>query len=444
MAIYSSTNVFHLHCVLFVFVLTFDSCYTLSYDRSKAIFDDKLSDIYYHKDVRPVIDQSKPLQVNVSYNVRSIVDVWEVDQTFLVNGFFVFSWIDERLAWDPDDYGGETLISPETTLIWKPRLLLLNTRGDRDTFKDDNAPLTVSNTGLVTWLPGKVLATACTLDMRTYPFDKHLCSIKLSGMGWGNDRLVFVNENEKVLKTTFFENSEWELVDAKLRIKPVKTHTWNASGVFVEFAIARRPISAIISVIIPVALLSVLNISVFLIPVESGEKISYGITVYLALCFVFYMVGDSLPESSDKTPAVSIYIFVLIVISTLSLLDSIIIVRLYHREIKGASYLEIKSNSLDKTVDISSPSSTLTSVKSSEILNLSKSQRNAIFTVHQEEGFPSYDYALEEENKTKEMPDWEIPTKKKLFSQKVDRISYTVFFVVWIITTLVYIFHVTK
>jgi len=51
----------------------------------------------------------------------------------------------------------------------------------------------------------------------------------------------------------------------------------------------------------PIVLTSLLVVLVFIVPVESGEKVSYVLTVFLSLAVLLTIVADSLPSTSITT-----------------------------------------------------------------------------------------------------------------------------------------------
>ena len=70
-------------------------------------------------------------------------------------------------------------------------------------------------------------------------------------------------------------------------------------------SLKRRPWFHILSFILPCALLSVLNLLVFILPTVSGEKISFSITNLLALLLFQQFIGDNLPPTSNNMPIIS-------------------------------------------------------------------------------------------------------------------------------------------
>ncbi|KAK0064745.1 acetylcholine receptor subunit alpha, partial [Biomphalaria pfeifferi] len=248
------------------------------------------------------------------------------------------------LVWDPNDYGNQTLIHPVPEKIWRPRVFLLNTLGDRDLFKDDVAPVMVTNTGFAGWVPGSLIPASCELHLEDYPFDQQTCTINFVSMSHSTSELVFVANSPKILLDFFIKHGEWELKDTNLTIKELVAAGWKGSTIELKFELKRRPTFLLINIVLPVVFLSFLNILVFIIPADSGEKISYGITVLLALSVFLSIVGSLLPRSGEATPKLTIYLFLLLIISMLTVIDSIIIVYLAHKDEQETMHRRAKEN----------------------------------------------------------------------------------------------------
>ncbi|GFR64249.1 acetylcholine receptor subunit alpha [Elysia marginata] len=74
----------------------------------------------------------------------------------------------------------------------------------------------------------------------------------------------------------------------------------------VSVVIKRRPRFFMLNLLMPTLALSFLNILVFILPADSGEKVGYSITVLLSVMLMMGVTTDTLPESSDVVPLVKI------------------------------------------------------------------------------------------------------------------------------------------
>ena len=66
--------------------------------------------------------------VNASYRLFAINHVDEVKESLTTSGYLIFSWLDQRLGWDPAHYGGTWMIRLQQVQI---EISLLNVTGAR-------------------------------------------------------------------------------------------------------------------------------------------------------------------------------------------------------------------------------------------------------------------------------------------------------------------------
>ncbi|CAG2219773.1 HTR3 [Mytilus edulis] len=77
----------------------------------------------------------------------------------------------------------------------------------------------------------------------------------------------------------------------------------------------------------------ILNIFVFLLPPESGERVGYAVTVLLAIAVFLTISSDNLPAtSSPRISSISLLLFSDVVISAVIVLMVILSLRYYHRD----------------------------------------------------------------------------------------------------------------
>ena len=67
----------------------------------------------------------------------------------------------------------------------------------------------------------------------------------------------------------------------------------------------RKAQYSIINMLVPIILLSVMDLLVFWLPAESGEKVSLGITVLLSFSVFLLVVDEQIPRTSDAIPILS-------------------------------------------------------------------------------------------------------------------------------------------
>lgn len=154
--------------------------------------------------------------------------------------------------------------------------------------------------GLVEWSPGDVFRTHCIVDITFYPFDTQTCTIMMGT--WMYD----VNEVDvvplgNISLADYDESGEWDVMStASKRTEQSFECCPGESTVIVNFSmtLGRRKTFYILTVIIPVLLFSFLNVVDFILPPESGEKMSLSVTVFLSFAFFMSILNESMPRTS--------------------------------------------------------------------------------------------------------------------------------------------------
>ena len=71
--------------------------------------------------------------------------------------------------------------------------------------------------------------------------------------------------------------------------------------------ITRRPLFYVFNMIMPSLLITLVGFLGFLIPPDSGEKISMGVTTLLSMTVFLMVIADSMPPNSDSVPLIGIF-----------------------------------------------------------------------------------------------------------------------------------------
>ena len=142
--------------------------------------------------------------------------------------------------------------------------------------------------------------------------------------------MIFCSREDEINKfVEFAENDEWDLkwpLTSQLRNRSTVRYNSNFTLPYLSFQleITRRHRFYVIIFVVPNALLYVLSGLVFFIPPESGEKISFAITILLAQFVSLAMISDILPSSSRSFPKMGYFCGWPIVQSTINLFLSVI------------------------------------------------------------------------------------------------------------------------
>jgi hypothetical protein len=302
------------------------SAFSANVTEVETLYNNLLSG--YNKYVLPLPSTNDPVYVNVSFSLIGIKEFDEVNGKFSVTGYFIITWSDKRLTWTPSQFNNLYKIAFPESQVWIPNLALVNPYDRVESLGKGIVPVTITSTGTAFWSPADVISSGCDVDVTYYPFDIQSCSMQLMCSGFAPTDIVTQAQTAEINMDLFSEHGTWEIMDKKL-----KTFlTSGVSFVSIDIKMKRRPTFAVINIILPMVFMVVLNLLVFVLPVESGERLSYSITVLLAIAVFLTLVGDNLPKTSKPTAMLSYFLLGDLILSSLICFFVIIGLSFYHKE----------------------------------------------------------------------------------------------------------------
>lgn len=285
-----------------LFVLLFGGCSASNLTEVERLYENLLKN--YNKYVRPLDTSAAPVVINASFYLVGVKEFDEVNGMFSVTGFLRVTWKDSRLQWDPSSYGGLQYLELPEIMPWIPNISLLNPFVKVESIAKGVSPVRFSSTGVAVWLPGNVLSSRCEVDVTKYPFDTQTCRMLFGCWGYPSSSIVVQAPDPEVNLFYFIEHDTWEIVEQR---------AYTVSDLFltyvsVDFTMKRHPGFAIINVIAPMILLLLLNMFVFILPIDSGERLSFAVTLLLAIAVFLTIVEDNLPPTSDPISLLSYFV----------------------------------------------------------------------------------------------------------------------------------------
>ncbi|RNA12244.1 neuronal acetylcholine receptor subunit alpha-10-like, partial [Brachionus plicatilis] len=131
----------------------------------------------YNMYARPTPHFSIPTNVSFDLSLSQLIDVDEKNQVMTTNCWITMFWIDNKLKWDPHEYGGLREIRLPHDKIWKPDIILYNNADTLASISQISTQLMIESNGNVTWLSTTIVKSACSINVRYFPFDQQNCSL---------------------------------------------------------------------------------------------------------------------------------------------------------------------------------------------------------------------------------------------------------------------------
>ncbi|XP_046562549.1 acetylcholine receptor subunit alpha-like [Haliotis rubra] len=282
----------------------------------------------YTSELRPLTNQSETVKVSATVYLLDITDFDDVKQQFICNAIFYVKWKDEFLVWNPEDFGGIKYFTFNNGYkAWFPSITVTNTLEKRDVFKKDTQRMTVFSNGTVLWFPSAILKTSCPLNIHMFPFDVQECSIYLMAVHYTVEEVEFVTGSDKVYVDRFQRSDQWDLLDTSLSsIRTGDVDKWR-----ITLRFQRRPLFYVLNVLVPMVILSILNVAVFAVPVESGEKLSFAVTVLLSLVVFMTFASERIPKTSTGISMLTVYLTTVTASSAVNVIMTIVVLILHNK-----------------------------------------------------------------------------------------------------------------
>ena len=279
------------------------------------------------EDIRPGLDTDAPLSVNISYTLVALTELNEVKGYISTVGYLAVTWVDERMTWEPANYEGITSLTVDARKVWTPPLIISSLVDKIYTPGEPSVPVRYTSEGFAFWHPGCVMKTHCFIRIPAYPFDTHTCGISIINFGMLPSEAIIQSPSNIVTTAFYSENAEWALKGTTARATVAGSQLSMATF---DLQFSRKPAFLIINILTPIVFLSLLNSFVFLLPQESGERVSFSITVLLSFTVFLNIIGDNVPKTSSPMPYLCYYVIIVLVSSGLITLLTILCQRLHH------------------------------------------------------------------------------------------------------------------
>ena len=241
-------------------------------------------------------------------------------------GYLTETWRDETLAWNDTEFRNISTLFLEDGAIWSPGMAQLNAVGE----DIELATIALNSDGMATRVVARKYITFCQLDMRFYPADEHTCSFEFVSVYYPASQMKLVSNVDEVDLSYLGSHGEWTAKEAYVRQKFRQNLEYTAAGIECVYIMARQSGFTVLHKAVPLFILKFADIFIHIVPLNSGERISYAVTLLLAFVFWQAIVTEELPQNSSKISIFSIIMTVCMTVSGISTVTSVILCRIAH------------------------------------------------------------------------------------------------------------------
>ncbi|XP_053312710.1 neuronal acetylcholine receptor subunit alpha-10 [Spea bombifrons] len=284
----------------------------------------------YSNALRPVEDMDKVLNVTLQVTLSQIIDMDERNQILMAYLWIRQVWFDAYLRWNKDDYDGLDTIRIPSSYVWRPDIVLYNNADDQFTGSMETN-VVIRYDGQIMWDSPAITKSSCKVDVSFFPFDGQQCRLTFGSWTYNGNQIDILNHLDTGDLTDFVENVEWEILGmpAKKNVITYGCCSEPYPDVTYTLILKRRASFYIFNLLLPCVMISFLAPLGFYLPADSGEKVSLGVTVLLALTVFQLLVAESMPPS-ENVPLIGKYYIATMTMITASTALTIFIMNIHH------------------------------------------------------------------------------------------------------------------
>ncbi|KAL3051170.1 hypothetical protein OYC64_001442 [Pagothenia borchgrevinki] len=171
-----------------------------------------------------------------------------------------------------------------------------------------------------------------------FPFDVQSCSLSFKSIIYTDEEITFKGiHNDTVLTNWSHEDMgtqyEWLFLNLTVNTTTLTTpYGLNQSRMVYTITMRRRSALYIANFLVPILFFFCLDLASFLISDSGGEKLSFKVTVLLAVTVMQLILNDILPSSSDRIPLIAVFCIGMFGLMMISLLETMLVMYLIDRD----------------------------------------------------------------------------------------------------------------
>ncbi|XP_060536948.1 glutamate-gated chloride channel isoform X3 [Cylas formicarius] len=280
-------------------------------EKEKEVLDQILGPGRYDARIRPsgVNGTDGPAIVRVNLFVRSITTISDIKMEYSVQLTFREQWLDERLKFN--DFHGRLkyLTLTEANRVWMPDLFFSNEKdGHTHNIIMPNVYIRIFPYGSVLYSIRISLTLSCPMNLKLYPLDRQICSLRMASYGWTTADLVFLwKEGDPVQVVKNLHLPRFTLEKFLTDYCNSKTNTGEYSCLKVDLLFKREFSYYLIQIYIPCCMLVIVSwVSFWLDQGAVPARVSLGVTTLLTMATQTSGINASLPPVS-YTKAIDVW-----------------------------------------------------------------------------------------------------------------------------------------
>ncbi|XP_075262044.1 neuronal acetylcholine receptor subunit eat-2-like isoform X2 [Convolutriloba macropyga] len=256
--------------------------------------------------LRPVRDHSRNTTVFFRLMLYQILGADSVQGKIHLHFWAEMFWKNEFVSWVPEKNGNIGRIDLQVREMWMPDIIFFTQLSGEHFNEGFPSPPALLSNGITMVLKPFKAELVCVMNAWYFPYDKQSCSFEVGSWAHFASEIDIRPKEEGAADMKFFQPSSVFDVEnfegAYITYKDPSLEANDTMFSCISFSLSfkRKPTYFMLNVILPSILINFLCIFNFIIPCETGEKVGYGITVFLAQSVNLMVVSEMMPQGGNS------------------------------------------------------------------------------------------------------------------------------------------------
>ena len=233
----------------------------------------------------------------------------------------------------------------------------------------------------------------------------------------------------------FIGSGDWTLEDVTIeavdKVYDCCNHPF--SDITYTFLFERKSLYHVLYQILPCAVIALLAILNFITPPDSGERISFCITILLAMSVYLLILANSLPVTSENVAILGLYYMATIFLIGFSLVGTVVVLRCHFADSKPSASLVKFAKFVLRRRDGKQTCNTVF-VRSASLPEKEQTEEIEIKKIEDSDKERTLQLVANSIQEQKELNDWKDSWKE--IGEATDRLLLIIFIIVTLIATL--------
>ncbi|KAL2086309.1 hypothetical protein ACEWY4_017368 [Coilia grayii] len=208
-------------------------------------------------------------------------------------------WRDESVWWDPSWYGGLQHISLPSAFMWTPDISIREAISEER--QQSGVFVRVNSSGWVSRETVAMVTLRCDLAMMMFPFDTQHCNLTFQSHLHTAEELELCLERSTIAPIS--THGEWDLISTLSALQLSQSQAGrHYSRLSFQLVLRRHSLFYVLNLLVPSALVMLVDLAGFCVPVESAERLPFKVTLLLGYTVYLLLATDLLPPFKDQTP----------------------------------------------------------------------------------------------------------------------------------------------